>query len=441
MSNRNLDIPRLDERIDELSAVFDDAGIHRSFVMGTSEGGPMALVFAATYPGRVQGVILESSSASLIPPPERHGDHATGDTDALWDRFVATWGTSESITVDLFAPSLADNGEFRSWHQRYERNAASRDAIGTLVDLALQMDARGVLHRIECPVLILHRVGDRVVPIDAARETHGLLLSHGVDVKIVEMPGADHFLYASDVALALEAIEGFTTGEVSDRIHAWPKCRTEIITMGRFEVVVDGTSVPTSEWGSKRARTLLKRLVVARGWPVTRDELFDLLWPERVDIDRLGARLSVQLSAIRRILGSGVIADRSSIRLDLAHVDVDIERWFAQTDDTAIVLGYHGEFLPDDRYDDWSAGLRDELRARFVAAARRLGDVSPAGEAIELWRRALTQDPYDEGAHHSLVATLRSEGRLREARTAYQTYVAAMDDLEVTSMSWDDIAR
>jgi Flp pilus assembly protein TadD len=70
-----------------------------------------------------------------------------------------------------------------------------------------------------------------------------------------------------------------------------------------------------------------------------------------------------------------------------------------------------------------------------------LAEVSPAGEAIELWRRALTQDPYDEGAHHSLVATLRSEGRLREARTAYQTYVAAMDDLEVTSTSWDDIAR
>ena len=124
--------------------------------------------------------------------------------------------------------------------------------------------------------------------------------------------------------------------------------------MGRFDVVVDGTSVPTSAWGSKRARTLLKRLVVARGWPVTRDELIEVLWPDGGDIDRLGARLSVQLSAVRRILRGGVIADRSSIRLDLDHVDVDIERWFAQTDDAAIVAGYDGEFLPDDRYEDWS---------------------------------------------------------------------------------------
>jgi pimeloyl-ACP methyl ester carboxylesterase/DNA-binding SARP family transcriptional activator len=442
MSNRSLDMPRLDERVDELSAVFDHAGIDRAYVMGTSEGGPMTLMFAATYPDRVQGVILESSSAYLRPRAEREPDPATsGVGDSWWDLFVAGWGTSDSITVDEFAPSLANNDEFRQWHQRYERNAASRDAIGVLIDLAGEMDARGVLHRVECPVMILHRVGDRIVPIDAARDTYGLLQSHGVDVELVEMPGEDHFLYATDLALALGAIERFTTGRVSDRTLTWRKYRTEITTMGRFDVVVDGTPVPTSAWGSKRARTLLKRLVVARGWPVTRDELIEVLWPDDGDIDRLGARLSVQLSAVRRILRGGVIADRSSIRLDLDHIDVDIERWFAQTDDTAIVAGHDGEFLPDDRYDDWSAPLRDEIRARFGAAARRLAEISPATDAIELWRRVLTQDPYDEGAHCSVVVALRAEGRLSEARTAYQTYVAAMEDLGVPSSGWDDIAR
>jgi pimeloyl-ACP methyl ester carboxylesterase/DNA-binding SARP family transcriptional activator len=442
MSNRSPDIPRLDERVDELSAVLDHAGIDRAYVMGTSEGGPMTLMFAATYPDRVQGVILESSSASLTPRAEDERVRATDGGSASWrDRLVAGWGTSESITVDLFAPSLAGDDVFRHWHQRYERNAASRDAIGVLVDLAAEMDARGVLHRIECPVLILNRVGDRVVPIDAARETYGLLRSHGVEVDLVEMPGEDHFLYATDLAVALGAIERFTTGRASNRTLTWQKYRIEIVTMGWFDVVVDGTSIPTSAWGSKRARTLLKRLVVARGWPVTRDELIELLWPEGGGIDRLGARLSVQLSAVRRILRGGVIADRSSIRLDLDHVDVDIERWFAQTDDSAIVAGYDGEFLPDDRYEDWSTPIRDETRARFGVAARRLAAASNADDAIELWRRVLTQAPYDEDAHRLLVATLRAEGRLSEARTAYQTYVAALDDLGVSSTSWDDIAR
>ena len=255
------------------------------------------------------------------------------------------------------------------------------------------------------------------------------------------MPGEDHFLYATDLAFALGAIERFTTGRVSDRTLTWTKPRTEIVTLGRFDVIVDGTSVPTSAWGSKRARTLLKRLVVARGWPVTRDELIEVLWPEAVDIDRLGARLSVQLSAVRRILHGGVIADRSSIRLDLDHVDVDIERWFAQTDDSAIVAGYDGEFLPDDRYEDWSAPLRDEIRARFGSP--------PAGWRMSATRtmRSSSGGERSPKTRTTRAPTARSSRRCApraassEARTAYQTYVAAMDDLGVSSTSWDDIAR
>lgn len=398
MSDRSLDIPRLDERVGELSAVFDYADIDRAYVMGTSEGGPMTLMFAATYPDRVQGVILESSSAYLGPGADPEPDRlAVGGSESWRERFVAGWGTPESIVVDVFAPSLASNGDFRRWHQRYERNAASRDAIGVLVDLGAEMDARGVLHRVECPVLILHRVGDRVVSIDAARETYGLLRSHGVAVELVEMPGEDRFLYATDLAFALGAIERLTTGSVSTRTVKWRRYRTEIITMGRFDVVVDGNSVPTVAWGSKRARTLLKRLVVSRGWPVTRDELIEVLWPEGGVVERLSARLSVQLCAVRRILGGGVIADRSSIRIDVDHIDVDIDRWFAQSDDTAIVAGYDGEFLPDERYEDWTAPLRDEIRARFSASARRLAEVSQSNEAIDLWRRVLTQRPVRRG--------------------------------------------
>jgi pimeloyl-ACP methyl ester carboxylesterase/DNA-binding SARP family transcriptional activator len=437
MSNRSIEIPQLDERVDELSAVLDAAGFDETFLMGTSEGGPMTLMFAATYPERVQGVILESSSAVLSGP----GVEAL---EGGWDagtlaRFVAGWGTPESITVDLFAPSLAGDDEFRRWHQRYERNAASRDAIGALIDLSHEMDARGVLHRIECPVLLLHRLGDRVVPIAWSRETCRLLRSHGVDVELIEMPGDDHFLYAADLPPALDAIERFTTGSVSERRHTWRTDRVEIVTMGHFDVIVDGRRVPRSAWGSRRARTLLKRLVVARGHAVTRDELIDLLWPEVGDSERLGARLSVQLSAVRRVLRGGIVADRASVRLDLHHVEVDIERWFEMADDASIVGGHAGEFLPDDRYEDWSAALRREIQSRFAASLHRLAERSDALDALELWHRALGEDPYDERSHTSLVVTLRAEGRLGEARTAYQAYVSAMDDLGIPPRSWDEL--
>jgi pimeloyl-ACP methyl ester carboxylesterase/DNA-binding SARP family transcriptional activator len=436
MSNRSIDIPRLDERVDELSAVLDAAGLDETFLMGTSEGGPMTLMFAATYPERVQGVILESSSAVLHPVESERG----------WDpevqqRFVAGWGTSASITVDLFAPSLAGDDEFRSWHQRYERNAASRDAIGVLVDLSHEMDARGVLHRIECPVLLLHRLGDRVVPIEAARDTFRLMRSHGIDVELVEMPGDDHLLYASDPGPTLDVIERFTTGDVSERKRTWRTDSIEIVTMGGFDVIVDGRTVPTSVWGSRRARTLLKRLVVARGQAVARDELADMLWPEYDDVERLGSRLSVQLSAVRRVMRGGIVADRASVRLDLDHVKVDIEQWFELGDDAAVVAAYGGDFLPDDRYEDWSAALRGEIQARFGSAIHRLAECSEVSDAIELWYRALGEDPYDERSHRSLVVALRDEGRTGEARTAYQSYVAAMDDLGLPPPSWDDLVR
>jgi DNA-binding SARP family transcriptional activator len=393
------------------------------------------LMFAATYPERVQGLILESSAAWLGPAPEQSSG---GWTDESRERFAAAWGTPESITADLFAPSLADDEEFRLWHQRYERNAASRDAIGALIDLSTEMDARGVLHRIECPVLMLHRVGDRVVSIDSARETCRLLRSYGVDVEFVEMAGDDHLLYAADLGHGLAAIERFTTGSVSERTWAWGTDHVEVVTMGRFDVLVDGRAVPTSAWGSKRARTLLKLRVAARGEALTRARLIDVLWPEDGDIERLGPRLSVQLSAVRRILRGGVIADRSLVRLDLDRVVVDIERWFDLADDALIVAEHHGDFLPEDRYEDWSVRLRDEIRARYVGAVRRLADASSAADAIDLWWNAVAHDPYDERSYRSLVATLRAEGRLGEARTAYQSYVAALHDLGLPASAWDD---
>ncbi|MFP5487118.1 MAG: alpha/beta fold hydrolase, partial [Acidimicrobiia bacterium] len=340
MSDRRLDIPDLDERVDELSAVLDDAGIDRTYVMGTSEGGPMALMFAATYPERVEGVILECTAASLLDDEQRDRvERGEFDPEASERRrrFVETWGTPDSIVPDIFAPSIADDQEYRRWHQRYERNSASRDALESLMAYNSRMDARGVLHRVEGPVLIVHRVDDPVVPSELVLDTERRLRSYGVEVERLAQPGADHYIYATDLAGVLTAIERFTTGRVQRDHTRWLDRTVEITTLGRFEVRVAGEPVPTADWGSKRARTLLKRLVVARGWPVTRDELIDILWPEGGDPARLAARLSVQLSGVRRVLRGGIVADRSSIRLDLEHVDVDLERWFAAADDATII--------------------------------------------------------------------------------------------------------
>jgi pimeloyl-ACP methyl ester carboxylesterase/DNA-binding SARP family transcriptional activator len=442
MSDRSLDIPSLDERIDEMTAVMDDAGVEHAFLHGLSEGGPMAIMWAATYPERVDGLILEGTGATLATDDDRATRFSPDYQESEMRReFIESWGTPNSKTLEMFAPTLLEDPEFAQWWVSYERQAANKDAIGTLFDLNIAMDAREALTHVKCPVLILHRTHDLAVPVERSRETYRLLKEHGADVRLVEMPGIDHLTFARDIDLTADEIERFTTGTVRERPPV-VRHRVEVRTLGEFEVLVDGQPVPTSEWGSKRARTLLKRLVAAQGWPVTRDELIELLWPDEVS-DRLNSRLSVRLSAVRRVLHGAVIADRSTVRLDLDAVDVDLARWSALDDDDAIADAYPGDFLPDDVYDDWSGGVRDEARSRFVAAARRVAAAAHrAGDherAEAVLRRIVAADAYDEPAHHALVTTLHAAGRLGESRAAHAAYVAAMADLAVPALDYDAV--
>ena len=429
-SDRSVSLPEVDQRVDDLRAVMDDADIDRAFLFGTSEGGPMTLLYAATYPDRVAGVVLEGSGARLIdrdtpPPPD---DERTASVL----RFADLWGTPDTLTPELFAPSLVDDPAFRAWHAGYERQSASRESILTLMRMNGLMDAREVLPRISVPVLLVHRVDDPVVSIRFARETAAAL----PDARLVELPGADHFTYAADVDTIMGEIEHFVTGTVSTApTAARRRPQVAVTTLGRFAVFVDGAEVAPAAWGSRRARQLLKRLVVAEGGPVSRDELCDLLWPDEPDHDRLRPRLSVQLSTVRRILDGGVIADRSAIRLDVDHVRSDLVAFKQLTDDRAIVDAYAGELLPDDVYDDWADPPRTAARVRFLAAAhRQLDRAVLAGEhlvVVELATRILDVDPYDDAAHRATVAGLYANGSRGAAQAAYASYANRMAQLGV----------
>lgn len=433
-SDRTAPVPEMDQRVDDLRAVMDHAGIERAHLFGTSEGGPMTLMFAATYPDRVAGLILEGTGARL------------GDVDRPMDperraamlRWVEGWGKPGSTTADLFAPSLADDHAYRTWHERYERHSATQDGLLQLLQLNALMDARGILHRIEAPTLITHSTDDAVVPVEFARE-----LAAGLpNARLVERSGRDHYTYAGDVNAVLSEIERFVTGRTIERASP-PPGRVEIEVLGRFRVLVDGAEVSPAEWGSRRARQLLKRLVVARGWPVTRDELTNMLWPDEDDERILRPRLSVQLSAVRRVLGGGVIADRSSIRLDLDTVDVDLVRFHSlDDDDDAIVEAYAGELLPDDRYDDWTDGARAEAHVRFLAAAdRRLA--ATAGDHDEVARLAatiLSADPFHDGAHRALITAHDRAGRIAAAADARRVYADRLDELGLDTTGIDELS-
>jgi DNA-binding SARP family transcriptional activator len=302
------------------------------------------------------------------------------------------------------------------------------------------MDASEVLPTLDIPTLVIHRTGDRAVPVAYGRAVAAAIRG----ARLLEQPGDDHFAYAGEVDPWMEEFERFVTGRVRARpVPRRHRPAVRITTLGRFAVEVDGEEVTTATWGSRRSRQLCKRLVAARGWPVTRDELFDLLWPEEADRRRLGARLSVQLSTVRRVLGGGVIADRESVRLDLDEVDTDLEALYRATDDEEIVAAHTGEFLPDDRYEAWTDATRAEVRTRVLLATRRLArhalDGDEPDRAIALAHQLIDLDQHDDEGHHLLIAALLRTGAHGEARRAHDTWRMTMREVDVDVPAFEDI--
>jgi DNA-binding SARP family transcriptional activator len=252
--------------------------------------------------------------------------------------------------------------------------------------------------------------------------------------------------HLGDVDGWIDAVERFTTGVVAARAPATIASATKESTcahirlLGGFNVAVGTAEVPTGAWGSRRARQLCKRLAIACGAPVARDALIELLWPDAEDVDKLGARLSVELSRVRRVLGGGVIADRSSVRLDLRDVSLDLAEFrnLLANDDLDAAIGlYRGDVLPEDAYDDWAMPVRDDTRVQFAIAAHRCADQAARsgdhGNVCALASRILATDPYDEPAHHRLIVALTALNRFGDARHACQVYVDKMADIGVAA--------
>jgi pimeloyl-ACP methyl ester carboxylesterase len=206
LSDRVSVIPPLDVRVDDIRAVMDAAGSERAVVMGVSEGGPMSALFATTYPERTIGLILYGTFAATL----RSDDYPWGSTPDEYERdleaVLRNWG-ADSITLDHFAPSVADDDQFRAWFMRYVRFSASPGAAAALHQMNASIDIRHVLPSIDVPTLVLHRTGDRDTPVGAGH----YLAEHIPGARFVELPGIDHLPWVGDADSILSEIEAFVS--------------------------------------------------------------------------------------------------------------------------------------------------------------------------------------------------------------------------------------
>jgi class 3 adenylate cyclase len=202
-------VPTLEERIADIRVVLDAVGSRQTALLGFSEGGPVCVLFAATWPERTSALVLYGTYAHGRPTEE--AILAEGATLEEYERVVngfaevvAHWG--EGRLGRLIAPSAQGEVQRRFWGV-FERAGASPAMARALIEASMRADVTAVLPTIQAPTLVLHRNAE-VFPIAAGRQLARLIPA----ARLVELEGADHAFWVGEIEPVLAEIEEFLTG-------------------------------------------------------------------------------------------------------------------------------------------------------------------------------------------------------------------------------------
>ena len=239
------DAPSLEENVEDLRAVMDAAGSERADVVGVSEGGAMAALFAAVDPERTRSLVLYGTFARVLWAPDYPWGVSAELHAQLLELAEARWG--DGVGLSAWAPSCADDVRMRAWWARFQRTAASPGMAHKVLALYPQIDIRAALGTIGVPTLVLHRRDDRMVNVAMGR----YLAEHIPGAKLVELDGADHLFWVGDADAILDEIEEFLTG-----VRRGPEPDRVLATVLFTDLV--GSTEHAVELGDTRWRYLLE---------------------------------------------------------------------------------------------------------------------------------------------------------------------------------------
>jgi pimeloyl-ACP methyl ester carboxylesterase/class 3 adenylate cyclase len=247
LSDRDVGVPTLEQRTEDITAVLDAVGSEQAALLGVSEGGNMATLFAATFPERVSALVLYGCFARRQWAP----DYPWGQTRESFDAFIqqlrANWG--RSFNLEEGAPSVAGDPGAQSWFAAYLRFAASPRAAERLTRLNYEIDIRGILPTVRVPTLVLHREGDRWTRPEEAR----YLAENIPGAELRLLPGEDHIPWWGDQDRLIGEIQEFLTGARGSSAAG-----RALLTVLMTDIV--GSTAAVSAMGDDRWRAVLEQL-------------------------------------------------------------------------------------------------------------------------------------------------------------------------------------
>lgn len=242
LSDRSVGLPDLETRMDDVRAVMDAAGSQRATLFGYSEGGPMSVLFAATYPERVDALVLYGTYAKRSDPDEDYPWCPTwSERVAYAEEVEREWGKE----ADLGRMFPGADSSMQAWWAARARAAASPAAARDLILMNSQIDVREALGAVGVPTLVLHRRRD----LDSRLEEGRYLAEHIPGARFIELEGDVHVPWHEPDQVVDEIEEfltGFRSGPAPDRVLA---------TLMFTDIV--GSTEKAAELGDRRWRGLL----------------------------------------------------------------------------------------------------------------------------------------------------------------------------------------
>jgi class 3 adenylate cyclase len=199
-------LPSLEQRMDDVRAVMDAAGSERASLFGVSEGGPMCMLFAATYPERTTSLVIYGSYAHSRAAPEYDWTDSDESRAAFRHLLEESWGGPFGLAER--APSKVGDEAFTRWWSSLLRQSASPSAALSLIEMNSQIDVRPILPVIRVPTLIIHRTGDLAMKTEEAE----YMAKHIDGAHLALLPGGDHLPWIGDTDSILDSMHEFLTG-------------------------------------------------------------------------------------------------------------------------------------------------------------------------------------------------------------------------------------
>lgn len=208
LSDRVGGLPDLETRTDDVRAIMDAAHCRRATLFGYSEGGPMAVLFAATFPERVESLVIYGSYARRLIDDDYPWGHTPEARARYAEQVESDWGWENDM--QLMCPN-ADAAMAKWWGER-ARAAASPGAARALIEMNSLVDIRPILPTVQAPTIVLHRKGD----LDSRVEEGRYIAQRIPGAKFMELEGEDHFVSVNPDQI-VDEVEAFVTGKSVSR--------------------------------------------------------------------------------------------------------------------------------------------------------------------------------------------------------------------------------